>query len=348
MNGSSSCLQLCGIALCGLILIGCASGRDVHNYKELNRDHPRFETEPEHNRYGQKQGTSDKQVLVSKDSDQSEVARSKAGIKVQIQEGGLNPLTTQEAAAEEKQAETSHGTPSGLRVLRELRGTPEPMRQSQSPEQNALPATPTGQQVLRELQSRPENMNLQKAAEQTEEKFDEMVEQRQAEQKPTIYDDQTPVPQQSLEEDDIAMKELARPEGVDFEGDTSGTKVLWPKEPTPDMQRLIRINWQPITFAPVDGRTEHYPTYEFQRIPLGADRPSLLSFPTIQDRMANALAYSDANEWGNENTWHLVSDPFRAAFNLIALPFRMIGENPFGYVRSPYEPFEDDLRDEGW
>ncbi|WP_432797072.1 hypothetical protein [Poriferisphaera sp. WC338] len=255
--------------------------------------------------------------------------------------------------------------PRGLQVLQELKNEEAPLlneNESTPPQITASPQLPItrGQQVLHELRMPPsesnaqteaiasDNTNLEKSAAATAQKFDTEAVQQMATEEPSIYFDETPVPIPELEEDDVVTKKLTKSLGSDFAGDTSGTKVLWPENQTPNMKSLNRANWQRQTFSPIDGRTTHYSTYRFGDIPLGKDKADLLDNPSVEGQMSEALSGYEAGEWDRENRRHLVLDPFRDAFNVAALPFRMLFVGPFKKIKSPYEPFEDDLSEKGW
>jgi hypothetical protein len=97
---------------------------------------------------------------------------------------------------------------------------------------------------------------------------------------------------------------------------------------------MDRSDWPTIITTPADGSVTHNPHFTGNP-PMGDDIISPLDAPDPIWQIQEALAGAYANNLNGENLSALGAQPFIAAAQFVAMPFRMILDNPLSKTTSP-------------
>jgi len=97
---------------------------------------------------------------------------------------------------------------------------------------------------------------------------------------------------------------------------------------------LDRSAWPIIQVSPADGTVTHHPSFMGDP-PMGEDIISPLRAPDPVWQIQEALAGADAGNLNGENLSALGAQPIIGLVQFIALPFRMILDNPLSEATSP-------------
>ncbi len=97
---------------------------------------------------------------------------------------------------------------------------------------------------------------------------------------------------------------------------------------------MDRSTWPALVVTPSDGKATHHPHFMGDP-PMGEDIVSPLHAPDPVWQIQEALRGADAGNWNGENLAALGAQPFIAAAQILAIPFRAAIDNPLSKETSP-------------